>query len=894
MTNVPMPDWNDFLPIHPPADWAPAKRSVQSVATDKHVIGFYRAIESKFDGDASGWMVWTRDTFNLYYAGLRNPDGTYHLERLPKVSEIPDISGLPTFADLANVTGSPGPAKEVAFATVADFKSQGLTDGQKVSLLEYAAGTGLGGGSFIWQEGSTADPDSGGIFAASDSSAGRFIRVAHLLGAYTPEDFGAVGDNSHDDLPAWLALAEAVTKRRGGSVTCRHAAHYYYGQYIDWSRSDGGLTDEWKDAPIFRLFDGLVINLNGATIQTYRGGQRTPHSKLFTDGTNVEVWDSTQSAPSGLVFSYGKNLQVFNGNLLGSADTWSQWRVAATGTRTGAYPDYPIDGKHLNETYSCGLQVWSCENYQISNITAKHWMTDGFVIIHSEVYGPNGAPERVTNATRLIPRNGTLTNCTAKNNRRQGLSVVAARRLMAINCDFSETGFAYFNATDQPVTIPVPATGMIDSIGRAVAGNGDGTVTVAPHSGILDGFGWHEPGCGIDVEPSTYPTYAPDPNWRVPEMTGDVVFFNCSVSHNINGPMAAIYSVKVDGGVLLQNSRLDSRGEQYPDAWVAAACGVTFENCTIILPKNGFLWQDHGADRIQDNLFSKVINSRVYVTSLLGYRNAAKPIDVELRDNKIYLPEALIPDDFPISFIDRDNVAKTYGIGKSAGVKFTGNHVMVPYSLGLSDLANGAVIAAFEGCGQVSGNIWELTGQRPSNLGQYWNLAVMYSTALGGTNGKLYDTKPASERFIVPNGAPITDFTQDTPSGFKSLPLYNYEEPQSSYIPFGLGGQVPAGDTTVLTAMIGEGAINAKSLLLHGDGNLQPGLTLSVTFKRNGTQFAKATFATGDFNPSTVTGLPAKLYQGDALSIVVSYGGTATTYDMTNLVGMLSYDILSK
>lgn len=736
-----------------------------------------------------------------------------------------------------------------------------LKEGQSILLVERTPGTGLGGGELIWFPNSTAEPDGGGIFPVADKPTGRFHRASHLLKAFTPEDFGAIGDDVHNDYPAFIALGKAVTKARGGTVTCRKDAKYYYGEYIDINRPEGQPNDPWRDIPRFWGFDGLVFDLNGATISSYRGGHRTMGNKLFTGAENIEWWDSPIDNVSGLTFAYGRGLQLRGGGgkLDGQARTWTRWSIPPVSYRADGYPQ---GGAHLNEPYHQGVNIWGVDGYTITDLDVTDFMTDGLFIGHSEVYGPSGPPERVTNATRILAHNGLLISVDSYGNRRQGMSPIGARQLTAINCKFRDTGH----------------TGQIDSsTGRY----------------IEDAYGWHEPGAGVDIEPSTWPTND-NVNYRVPETTGDISFINCQLTNNMNGPFVCTYSAKIHGNIILSGCTLDGRHDWFPDSYIIMAAGVTMRDCDIYLPPNGFLWQDHDTHKTEANLKAVLDGNRIFITREFGYHNAAKPIPLSIRNNRITYPNNPLPAGYTsVYFLDRGPNG-AMGIGGMNNVELTDNHFMVPYTH-LNDKNYGDAVALLEGNMKISGNTWELVGTRPNDLGQYVTWQIQYHTDLGGGN-KRFDNRPSGERYISGIGASADgDWLVSTPAGYRAKAAYTYAELQTTYLPFGLAGEIPKGATDLVMGMV-RGQFRVTDIVANWGDGFQPGVTAKIEVFVDNVLKASAQWATGEDFVKTKTGLPFTLgvdASNQSVRVRLTYTGTATTYEMSNLSGYLALEALN-
>ncbi len=115
-------------------------------------------------------------------------------------------------------------AKQIisSVSSVAELRAlAGAFDGQEITLVSHAAGTGKGGGQFIWKNASTAADDNGTVI-------GKWIRK--YVGTVTPEMFGAtaVGDATADT-PAIDDMLAAVMVQRGYSSVVVHADKISFG-----------------------------------------------------------------------------------------------------------------------------------------------------------------------------------------------------------------------------------------------------------------------------------------------------------------------------------------------------------------------------------------------------------------------------------------------------------------------------------------------------------------------------------------------------------------------------------------------------------------------------------------------------------------------------------------
>jgi hypothetical protein len=269
---------------------------------------------------------------------------------------------------------------------------------------------------------------------------------------FTPEQFGAAGDGTTDDYDAWAAMIAAVNAAGTGSVRLGANRTYHLGRYI--TATNGlAVTD-------LRIHDctGLVIDLNG--------------SRIDIKG-NFDRDAATTYGLAGIFLEKCRFVVIRNGEIDGNFEQTTNSSGAA-------------------EPPSYGIRLGACADVLLENLHLQHFATDGL-----DVRDAGATP------VREVCRRLTAINVQCLRNGRQGMTIVALRGGVFMNCDFSWTG--------------------------RVEG---------PYLG-------HSPQAGVDIEPGR-DTTTPAPDTMDAD-TGDIQFIRCRFEGNRGAQIvAAGGALKVD------------------------------------------------------------------------------------------------------------------------------------------------------------------------------------------------------------------------------------------------------------------------------------------------------------------------------------------------------------
>ncbi|HJT43842.1 MAG TPA: glycosyl hydrolase family 28-related protein [Rhizomicrobium sp.] len=106
-------------------------------------------------------------------------------------------------------------------ATIADLQALGSSSSTygTVYVSDYATTGAGGGGTFVWNSGSTATADTCTIFAATGVGTGRWLRVMANGDQFSPQMCGAVANGSNDDTTA-IQKALDIAAAKGSGVYC--------------------------------------------------------------------------------------------------------------------------------------------------------------------------------------------------------------------------------------------------------------------------------------------------------------------------------------------------------------------------------------------------------------------------------------------------------------------------------------------------------------------------------------------------------------------------------------------------------------------------------------------------------------------------------------------------
>ncbi|WP_156372896.1 hypothetical protein [Deinococcus sp. Leaf326] len=605
----------------------------------------------------------------------------------------------------------------ITFPSVAALSAAGLKNGQYAYLSSYYAGGSAGGGLLRWDAASTAAPDSGSVFKVPGKEAGRFIRLAHLEGVYSPEDFGAVGDGTTNDYPAWVALAAAASNRDGVTLNLGKRAVYHWDQYrILGGFEPQGVQPNGIKNPRFINIDGLHINGNSSTILIKGDFNRRGMRFAFAydlGPIKMEWWDSPDDQLS-LEFVHINNTTGGNFTVLGQADKMSS--SAGSKLPNGAT-------MYVGEGYGNGINLYHVTNLHWSNTATIQNQTDGLYV--SGIESTLGLAEYATNQYQPSSQDLHFTNHTSRFNRRQGASLVHFRGCYFYGGDLSYTGY--------------------------VGTERDGTP-------IEDALSFLRPAAGVDVEPF-FKNHDPAPH-RGDVDFGVAHFIGTKFINNYIGAIANAYAKKVDD-VLYDGCFIDMRHTQHPDAWIGVnSKGSRIVNSVIHLNRNGFLFYDYDGDQekfpdgryAQKGVNSVISNNEIYLQRSLGYKDILRNPTVTFDNNRVFLPETEATQfDPPIYLTDtRDNYGdKTYLYGNNSNFRFTNNRIVIPYEFFSQTYSGGGYaqqVAVLSGLGAVHGNSWEVSGKKPA----IWNNDSCFSVQYQSLNAEgkyIFITQPQIEHF---------------------------------------------------------------------------------------------------------------------------------------------------
>ncbi len=251
------------------------------------------------------------------------------------------------------------------------------------------------------------------------------------------KDFGARADDRTDCYAAFLKAAEVISRAGGGTLNIPFGKYYIASYKIHGGDDANKITDI-----IFMNCKGLIIRGN--------------NSKIRING-NFTRTNGYQSLDRIYKYSYRNTVAPFY--FVNCKDVLLSDIILDGGVLQMKKESGVVEGQCYGVRIDDEKETDVSSRIIIKNVTANHFAADGF----------------------LIKSNGddiSILNCKAKNNARQGISIVKGHNIKCYNSEFDSTG----------------STGA---------------------------YGWHMPGAGIDVE-----------NEFGTGQLKDVVIRNCSMRFN--------------------------------------------------------------------------------------------------------------------------------------------------------------------------------------------------------------------------------------------------------------------------------------------------------------------------------------------------------------------------
>jgi hypothetical protein len=219
---------------------------------------------------------------------------------------------------------------------------------------------------------------------------GNVFDTNSLATVVRPEEYGALGNGTNNDYPAFITAATKINNAGGGVFSLTPGKTYYLNQ----NKVAGDSTTDVN----FVNCNGLIIAGNGAKIKTKANWDRDIANRRSIQPIRLDGCS---------------NFFINNLELDGSADT-------ITNSSGAAVPS------------SFGVALYGCFRGLIENVYSHHHMADGLRVDSS--LNPIGGKY-------ITSRNIVVRNFVSKFNIRLGASILQVRGLLIENSDFSYTAY---------------------------------------------------------------------------------------------------------------------------------------------------------------------------------------------------------------------------------------------------------------------------------------------------------------------------------------------------------------------------------------------------------------------------------------------------------------------
>jgi hypothetical protein len=362
-------------------------------------------------------------------------------------------------------------------------------------------------------------------FTASSGGTGCWVRQDTPPGVFDVQHFGGTPDGKTDNYYSLQAAIAAVTAHGTGSTFKLGGGGVYYVDKYKISTPDNGVRD-------FRFvgLQDLVIDGCGSMIQLKGGWTRT-----------------ADTSSNGYTFSYSDSLVFY----IERCDNFILRDIHVDGGSDTITKEATAEG------YCHGIVIAGCDKGLISNVKVTHTLADGLILTSS------GSSPFIANT--LI----TVINSKFSRNARQGCSIIQARWVNFVSCEFSYTGMS-------------------------------GT------------YGSHPPQSGVDIEPY----YSAD-NGAGNESTGDITFTGCIFKDNGGYAYVGANRDTVPHPVQFFGcSFINSLGTSAKNpSLISATRNTLFAGCTFddigVLP--GYTFDDDNSTVVRDSVFRWSLPTRMMV-----------------------------------------------------------------------------------------------------------------------------------------------------------------------------------------------------------------------------------------------------------------------------------------